>query len=258
MMNYEDKDEKTLFSKVLDQVKHCQKTGFPSFTDFFDPIRGARFLSTLSQQRGIFARAFGGFEGCERQMLGFSCDGELDDDSFPIALLKITYNAKFSRELTHRDYLGSVLSLGLVRDKVGDIFCKNDLAFLFVHSDIASYIECNLEKIANTKVKITRAHFDEFFALFQEFQSKRKEITVTLSSLRLDAFVASAFKLSRGDATDLITAEKVFINWALCSNNSKPLKEGDVVTCRGKGRFKVLALEGKSRKERLIVRLEVF
>lgn len=252
MFNEREPDEKLLFSKVLNQASLCEKNHDNYFTDFLDPYRANKFISAFKTLKNfdLCIKAFGGNGDAERLVIGFSPDYvELENGDFPIAMLKIKYDARFAKQLTHRDFLGSIIGLGIDRVKVGDIILKEDYALAYVYKDIAEYIAFNLEKIGRSKVTNEICGLESIIS----DKEKEEEITIIASSLRIDTIVGNAFKLSRGKAAELICADKVFINWQPVKSVSKVVAEGDMITLRGKGRAKINKILGKSKKGRFIV-----
>ena len=209
------------------------------------------FLQRFTKM-GIEAQLYGGHEDSERMMLGFASSYEpLFNESFPIVPLAITYNGRFSRQLTHRDFLGAVLSLGLDRGKIGDIILGESGAVMYVAKEVADYITENLLEIGRTTVTIT-PHIE-----LTGLQATSTEKRITTASLRLDAVISVAFHLSRGNASALIESEKVFVNWAIAKKTLQ-LSQGDIVTIRGTGRIRIDTILGSTKKDRTALMITVF
>lgn len=243
-------EERLLLAKVLDQAIFSLKKHENTFTDFCDPKNIEMIIKTVQGIAELNFFVFGGSEGCERRMIGFCPDyRNIDEIDFPIKAVKIISNTKFSKELSHRDFLGSVLGLGIDRSKVGDIFIFEDFTIVFVNEEIAAYISSNLERVG--KAPVTTEVFDS--RSIELPQGKTEEKTATVSSLRADALVGAAFNISRGKAQTLIDGEKVFVNWSSLLNGSKQLKEGDMISVRGLGRAKVSSIGGRTKKDRIVV-----
>ena len=249
---FRDAEDRLLFAKALDRFKASQYKNHAAFTDFMNPQRGVMFLQRFVKM-GVNVGVYGGYEGAERMMLGFAPDyaDGLAGGEYPITPLAVAYNGRFSRALTHRDYLGAVLGLGIDRGKIGDIQLVESGAVMYVESDIAAYIMENLLDVGRTAVTVavhTQVHS-------VEATGTQKRITV--ASLRVDAVIAVAFHLSRGKAAALIESEKVFVNWAVAKKTLQ-LGEGDIVTIRGMGRVRVDAAVGHTKKDRVVVMVTVF
>jgi RNA-binding protein YlmH len=173
-------------------------------------------------------------------------------DAFPISCVRIDYNTKFSRELTHRDYLGSVLGLGINREKTGDILIDEKGAYMLMDSDVATFVVASLERVGHTAVKTSIVR--DFHAPDKDGVEKR----LTVASLRLDAVLCGALNISRGKAAELIKGEKAFVNWLPAKSGSMTVAEGDVLTLRGTGRVILKEISGITKKDRVSVTVEIF
>ena len=251
-----DGEERLLFAKVLDQAMLAAKRRQPAFSDFMDRAKCARFAERLRGERELSVTAFGGTEDAERQKLGFCpAEEELTEEEFPISVLRITKkNKKFGQSgLSHRDYLGSILGLGIERRLLGDILVSEEETFCFVSEEIADYITVNLEQVSKTSVKVEQVSRAEAVT---ERQTETKRLTA--ASLRLDAVAGEVFHLSRGKVQALISQEKAAVNWSVVTSTSFQLKEGDMVSLRGFGRFRMGAVSGKTKKDRIVFEAEKY
>ena len=255
LKNVTKPDEKLIFSKAFDRAYYCIKNFEPAFTEFLDPYKISSILSLLGYKFDFNTKVFGGMDNCERQKLGFFPEFMLEEDyKFPISVIEITYNLQFSKKLTHRDFLGSLIGLGIVRGKIGDIIIEDDKVYVFVDEDIADFINVHLEKVGHTKVKTKIISYEDIKPKEETMECKN----ITVSSLRLDAVLSGVFNMSRGKISDLIKAEKAFINWNMCDSVSKQVSEGDIITLRGFGRVKIVELVGKTKKDRFLLSIHKF
>lgn len=252
--NVDSAEDRLWYAKALDRLESVQKRHNTDFTDFTNPFRANRFISIAKKHFPADIEAFGGYPQAERLMLGFAPEGYgLNETDFPIAAIKIGYAEKFSKSLEHRDFLGSIIGLGLDRSKTGDILLIDSAAVVVCSSDIADYIKANLEFVGHTKVKIETA---DLSSLDYEQNTKHKKIIV--ASLRLDAVISAAFGLSRSKAAALIKSEKAFINWICEKSAAKTLKENDIVTLRGCGRLKISEIINETKKGRLVINVRIY
>ena len=241
-------DDRLLIAKVLDQAGFSLKKHENTFSDFCDPRKIEMTINTISGIKGIKYKVFGGFNDCERRVIGFCPDyRDIEEKDFPISVIRIDVNTKFSKELTHRDFLGSILGLGISREKIGDIFIYESYALIFAFNEISSYIVSNLTKVGHTSVKVISDDLASINLPVEKYEEK----SVTISSLRVDAFLSAVFNISRGKAQDLVENEKVFVNWVSASSASKVVKEGDTISLRGFGRAKLMTVKGKTKKDRI-------
>lgn len=245
-------DEKLIFAKAIDQAYYCIKKYKPAFTDFLDPYKTSELLKLIGNNNEFNIKIFGGTENCERNIIGFFPEYiEINIYDFPISAVKIKVNTKFCTMPAHKDFLGSIIGLGITREKTGDIIINENKAFVFVKDDILDYICCNLDRVGNTKVQVSKVEFIKC----ENNKSKLTEQNIISSSLRIDTILSAAFKLSRSKASEFILSGKVYINWILIENVSKQVNIGDVITLRGCGRIKILDIEGKTKKDRIILNI---
>ena len=205
-----------------------------------EQMLAAQYMDHLGFSRYAFD---GGYPGAERRMLGVF-DGERQ--AFPLCALELSFRK--SDRLTHRDFLGALMSLGIERETVGDILVEDGRCVVFVKEEMTSYIRSQLSKVGSAGVKIAEADtaalpqgrgFDERFC--------------TVSSLRMDAVVAAAAGLSRERAKQLIVSGGVAHNYEVCQSVSRMTAEKDVITIRGKGKYVINGVQGETKKHRIIV-----
>ncbi len=247
-----DSDERLVLAKAIDRLELAKKTYTPEFTIFMDPYKAYSIRDMLLNNECDIL-VYGGYDDSERVKIGFFPEfSNADINEFPIRAVEISYNLQFSRALSHRDFLGSLLGLGIKREKTGDIIIDDGRAVAFVDSDIADYIAVNLERVGHTKVRVKM--LEHFNPKPKEAQEKR----LTVPSLRIDALLSSALNISRGKASDLIKGEKAFVNWKKVISVSHTVKENDVITLRGVGRVKINEIMGTTKKDRILINVSVF
>ncbi len=255
LRNIRQPDERLLLAKVLDQADFSLKHHSNAFTDFISPSQMSLVLEVVGHMKDINHCVFGGNDECERRIIGFCPDYyEIEKSDFPIKALKIKINTKFSNGLTHRDFLGAVLGLGIDRGKIGDIFIFEDCTYVFSLSDISEYLALNLERVGKTAVKTETVDVCDVQMPEKNVVEKR----VTVSSLRLDAVVGAVFNMSRGKSAALIESEKVFVNWNEEVSVSKLVKEGDMLSVRGFGRSKIIEAGSRTKKDKVVVLFEKY
>ena len=170
----------------------------------------------------------------DRKVLCFLASYEEELYALPFVCLKIApANKRFAEELTHRDYLGAVMNLGIERSMVGAIVLQDGIAWAFVMEKMSRYLTENLTMIRHTTV------VTEITADFSELPDpETEEISGTVSSVRLDSITALCGRLSRTKAASLIEGEKVSVNGAVCTNASLNLHGGEILSIRGIGKFR--------------------
>ncbi len=195
---------------------------------------------------------YGGSELCERRMAAFGADRSTA--AFPIACLYIApRNFKFAQALSHRDFLGAILGLGIKRETIGDIFVHDSAAYVFCTQVMAAYLIDHLTQVNRTSVQCIRAD-----NVPDAFLPKPQYKCVNIASARLDALVAAVFPLSRTQCSALAAQKKLFVDSRVINDASHTVPEGAIVSVRGFGRFRYLGPEKTTRKQRLQVGVEVF
>lgn len=221
-------NENELTKKRLTELSHrAFERGYTTFSDFLN-LEEISLLESLHTESKY--NLYGGYDNADRCVASF---GECEEYQYPISCIKIEpANQKFADELSHRDFLGALMNLGINRSTLGDIIVTNNTGYLFCLNSIKEYILQNLDRIKHTTVKCTES------VLPAEIAEKKPEpIELTVSSQRVDITVAAVFKLSRNAVTQLVNQEKVFINSKIAYKESLTLKIGDIVSVRGKGKF---------------------
>lgn len=235
--------------KIQDVFKLSEKYHSPRFSKFLDENEQA-----VLKKEGIFGGTlFGGYEDSERCMLGAFPDWmEASPEDFPIKVLEIT--KKYDKDLSHRHYLGTILSLGIERNKIGDILVGEDVSFVFVCEDIAEFIKDSITKIAGCGVSIRICEFSDIKVPDKQFEF----IETVAASLRLDAIIASMLKVSRNDAKDIILSGKVMVNHIEKLQTDFVLSKSDLLSVRGFGRTEIFNIGSRTRSERVHITLKKY
>lgn len=195
---------------------------------------------------------FGGYPSAERIVAAFGNNAESAE--FPIAVVQISPAIeKFSDKLTHRDFLGGLMNLGIKRELLGDILISGNTAYVFCLEQITDYIIKNLTRIKHTTVRVTELSKLPDTAINEP---KCKELIVP--SLRLDAVISAVYKLSRKESCNLINSDKVFINSRQIKSTSCQLKQEDIVSVRGSGRFKYIEQLRTTKKDRIVISINLY
>jgi len=244
-----------VINHIRDLAKRCYQTNMYTFTDFLALGDLSDFLEAGREFSYVPYTIWGGNEACERKMIRFGSEEQLGYvEDFPIAALEIKpVMEKFSDDLGHRDFLGSLMNLGIERDTLGDLFVKDNRAVLFCERRMADYIIENLYKIRHTQVKV-----QEIFDIESLSVSEKKEMSVSVASERIDGVISHVFNLSRSDSAEMFATGKVFLNGRLMENESRKLVPGDVVSARGYGKFEFCELSGISRKGKQYVKVKLY
>lgn len=238
-----DKD-KLFFRKLDDAVFLCEKRGDPYFSPFLSE-GDQRLAEDYLRSRGFTGYLFfGGCSNSERKMLGLSAYGDFSESDFPISAVEFRFRA--ADKLSHRDFLGALMSLGIERDTVGDILVEDGRCVVFLTEEISSYVTSQITKIGRAGVKLCQADLSRL-PKGRGFD----EQSITVSSLRLDNIVAAVSGLSREKTKSLILLGGVSLNFSECTNISRALSGGDVLSVRGKGKYKINGVTGETKKHRI-------
>lgn len=241
-------------AQVLDKAEQAIKTWEVVCTDFLAPPILAEIEQIFRRLTEIQFLADGGYPQAERQRVGFArSEIPLDPSQVEVALLDISGNFLFD-PATHRDFLGAILGTGIVRDKIGDILVLGERgAQALVLPEMVEFLEQSLVQVRSVPVKTQRVGIEEL-----KFHAPtKKEITTVEASLRLDAIASAGLGVSRSKMVEAINTGDVRVNWKEIKQSSYPVKSGDLIAVRGKGRVEVGEI-AVTKKERYRVQLTRF
>nr|MCR5581488.1 hypothetical protein [Pseudobutyrivibrio sp.] len=236
-------DDQLLYKRLIELSNRAYQNNIFTFSDFL----------SLSQQDVLYQAArdksfapikydlFGGYENCERKMVRFGSEDDLGYlVDYPIKCVKVEPLAKkFAKEYTHRDYLGSLMSLGIDRKKFGDIFVDGMDAYIYADESTADYLLENFVSVGRNSVKCSISELPDSYK-----KAALTESTIQVASPRADAVIAKVYNLSRKDTIPYFTEKKVSINGHIVENNDKLLSAGDSVSVRGFGKFNLVSEGG--------------
>ena len=244
-------DNNLLASRIKDALRLCDLTQVPKFIGFLRPEEVAFILEAcdIGTCRHGF---FGGYENAERVYFGAFPDwSEGENELFPISALTFTYRE--SQQLSHRSFLGTFMSLGITRETVGDILIEKGRAVAFFSSDIADFVLSQITKISGEGVTVEKG-----YSLPLPGMTGFSQFADTVASARLDCVVASLAGCSRSVACQLIEEKLVLVNSVCCDKTVKNIKNGDTVTIRSKGKFIIDSIDGRTKKDRLIIKAKKY
>ena len=245
-------EERYLMRHIEDLARTAQARGIARYSSFLSDREQDLARAALNRVGAEDFRFDGGWQDAERKLLCLEPEGCFPGN--PLCCVRLRCRIQPGGDPpSHRDYLGSLMGLELKREALGDIVLPADqpgVAYVFALETAAELICQELRQAGHTDLTAELLPLDEL----PEFpQAERETRTATVSSLRLDAVLAAMLRCSRGMAADLITAGRVEINHLPVESVHAPVYERDVFTVRGKGRFCLTALPGKSKKDRSII-----
>lgn len=247
------KDEHPFIDSIFGWVDQVENQYSPYLTEFLDP-RQTYILENLVRQRSdLHFLFYGGYEQAERKRCLIYPDYyEPTQDDFDIQLFEIIYPKKFTL-LSHGQILGTLVNSGLKRESFGDIISDSERWQFFVNRKIEQFLTLQIEKIGNVSIRLEKRKYTEVIFPKDEWVQEM----IILSSLRLDNLISGIYNISRQRSKQLIESGKVKVNWI---ENIRPdflVYLLDVVSVRGFGRIKIQVIEGKTKKNKLRVLVDV-
>lgn len=223
-------------ARVIDKAEQAIRTWEVVLTDFLSPPVMFEVQKIFSKLTDIELLAWGGYPQAERQRLGISrSEIPLDSSQIELAVLDVAGNFLFDTA-THRDFLGSILGTGIVREKVGDIIVLGERgAQVIVVPEMVEFLTTSLTQVRSVAVKTRQIDFADL----KIRPPKKKEMTTVEASMRLDAIASAGFGMSRSKMANAISAGDVRINWKDITQASYNVKAGDLISVRGKGRLEI-------------------
>lgn len=249
-----NKEELLLQKRLAELSRIAYTREIVTFSEFLN-LNELNILHTTPKDMLLSQyKTYGGYGLSERQMAAFLPDALYYDYQYPIQIIEISpVNRKFAEELSHRDYLGAVMNLGIERCKLGDILIEDGKAILFAKEELAGYIMEHLTRIRHTTVKTS------ILSAFEDsYEPRYEELKGTVASVRLDTVLSLAYPLSRSKITGLIKGARVFVNGKLVTSNGYRLKEGDILSVRKMGRIGYNGILSETKKGRYMVSIRKY
>ncbi len=259
------KEEQLLEKHFIDLSRQAYHRNIVTYSDFLN-LNEQNILHSIPKDK-LYTKfiVFGGYEFAERQMAAFLPDAlslreNLDSEELEslfeqeLSVLHISpLHKKYSETLTHRDYLGSILNLGIERSMLGDILITDLEAMVFVKTQMCEFLTDHISRIRHTSVMATIDNLNGF-----HYEPHYEEIKGTVASVRLDSLLSVAFSSSRSKLSGLIEGGKVFVNGRLMTSNAYQVKEHDIISVRGMGKFEFVETLALTKKKRIYVSLRKY
>ncbi|EFJ50818.1 hypothetical protein VOLCADRAFT_57892 [Volvox carteri f. nagariensis] len=243
-------------ARVLEIAERAAQRWDVVWTDFLPPPIVADSMAALASRTDIVCLPWGGYAQAERCRIALGREELMEPlQSDPqqldgVAALQVKGNFMFD-PAKHPDFLGAILGTGVVRDKVGDILVQGEAgAQILVDPELVEHFEMSLVQVRTVPVEVRRIALSELSVR----PPRQEEVSSVEASLRLDAIASAGFRMSRTKMGDLIKAGDVRLNWRPVTKTSVDVKAGDVISCAGKGRLEVRAVD-VTRKEKYLVTL---
>ncbi|WP_455538481.1 YlmH family RNA-binding protein [Terrisporobacter sp.] len=244
-----DIDLKNKMFKIIDKANGCLKNYDVRYSDFLNPFEVENAKAILNSDTNLKYTVDGGYDESERKIVFiYPFYMEYEEVGETLRFIQIEGNFKF-KSISHKDYLGSLLSLGIKREKIGDIIIHDNFCQVIVSHDICDFILMNLEKVARNNVKlkeISREHIKYNPPTY-------KDVSFTVSSSRLDCIISGLYNISRQESAKLINNEKVQLNYEKITACSKEIKSECLISVRGKGRCRITTIGDLTKKGKIKV-----
>lgn len=244
------KDEHPFIDQVFSWIDHVEETYQMKLTDFLNP-REQQIVDMLigTSMEGLKVYKHGGSNNAERRRVIIApMYKNVREDSFQLSLMQASYNERFV-SLGHRDVMGAFLSLGIKRQKLGDIIVENGRIQIIMADELSPYVLTNLTAIKRAKINLE----EQPLSSVAEKEVSWVESDQVVSSLRLDTIVKAIYKLSRKDAGVFITKGLVKVNYQVTDDRKLVLEAGDMLSLRGKGRSKLIRINGRTKKDKFSI-----
>ncbi|WP_058307891.1 YlmH family RNA-binding protein [Gracilibacillus massiliensis] len=246
------KEEYPFIDQVLSWRDHVTTRYESKVIDFLHPREQRIFDTIIGNDEEIQLHFFGGWELAERKRAVLApYYEEISNDSFEVVLLQATFPQKFV-SIEHPDVLGSFLSAGIKRKKIGDIVIYEDTIQIVVAEDIMTYLITNITSIKKAGVSFEKVPLTNRLPS----QDKWQELTTTCASLRLDVLIKEIYQMSRQQALNLIKKGYVKVNFQTIDQPAFLLEDGDLLSIRGKGRSRIKELQGRTKKDKIRITYE--
>lgn len=259
---YANEEDRLLVSRLLDKIEFVEKRNTVENTDFLDMRQRQLLEKLLMEIKFNNYIAYGGYKTAERTSIVIYPDkledifkNDLFDYNTIFSVIKINLPNELKGMYSHRNYLGAVIKIGIKREKVGDIITSKDGAELIVLKENEKYLLNGLKDLT----RFSKAEFETIKINELKIEEPKTQIVkIIIPSMRIDSIVSEIIRTSRAKALAIIKEERVFVNHELVVKGSKEVKENDIITVRGKGRFKIKEIISNTRKGNLVLEVEKY
>ena len=248
-----DIELKNKMYQIIDKANSCIKNYDVKCSDFLNPYEVKNAIDILNSERDLKYTVDGGYEEAERSVISiYPFYMEYEDIEKQLRFLQIEGNFKF-KTISHKDYLGSLMNLGIKREKVGDIIIHENFCQVIVSADICDFVIMNLEKVSRNNVKVKEISKNEIIYNPPNY----KEISFTITSSRLDCVISGLYNISRQESMKFINGEKVQVNYEKIKSPSKEVRDDSLISVRGKGRAKITSIGELTKKGKIKIKAKL-
>lgn len=248
-----DVELKNKMFKVIDRANSCLKNYDVKQTEFLNPYEIRNAIAVLNSESDIKYTVDGGYANAERSTIFiYPYYMEYEQIESALKFIQVEGNFKF-KSISHKDYLGAILNLGIKREKIGDIIIHENFCQVVVSNDICDFIIMNLTKVSRNNVSVKEISKNDIIENSPEY----KDIAFTVSSDRLDCIISGLYNISRQDSTKYINGERVYVNYEKVTSTSKEIKDNSLISVRGKGRAIVVKVGELTKKGRIKIQAKL-
>lgn len=248
-----DIELKNKMFKVIDKANSSEKNYDVRYTEFLNPYEIRNAVAILNSNSNIKYTVDGGYDQAERSMIYiYPFYMEYEDIENGLRFIKIEGNFKF-KSISHKDYLGALMNLGIKREKVGDIIIHENFCQVVVSNDICDFIIINLDKVSRNNVTVKEISKEDIIYNSPNY----KEVSFTVSSDRLDCVISGLYNISRQDSAKYINGEKVHVNYEKITSVSKVVRADTLISVRGKGRVIVSEIGDLTKKGKIKIKAKL-
>ena len=248
---YRSSGDEEIAAKLLELAENALRSQKYKISEFLDPY-GLSIAETIAAHyERVRLETGGGYAGAERSKAAFVDDSFAGKLVFNITAVQVSWDKRYYT-IGHRDILGSLMSMGIKREVTGDIILNPEGCHIILDAAMRDYILTNLIRVATSPVSVREVLLEEI----SPKEEKVKEIRTTVASLRLDVIAAAGFGVSRSRMAGDIAADKLKVNWQEAKSSAQPVKAGDIISMRGRGRLEVCEILGQTKKGRISVVLK--
>ena len=257
---YKNQEQRILAAKILDKLEFTKTKNKIQSTDFINLNEQETAIKLLKKVDCNNYYFFGGKENTERKVLVIYPEkiteemSRKNDDKI-LSIIRIKIPNELEGQYDHRTYLGSCIKIGIEREKIGDILVEKTGADIIAKNEVIEFLHQNLSSLTRFK----SAEFSiENIKEIKDVEVAKIEISAIVASIRLDNIVSTLAKTSRSKAQEILKQERVFLNHQVETKASKEVKQGDIITIRGKGRFEFKEIAGNTRKGRFVIKIDKY
>ena len=263
LLKYPEQDDKMLIAKIFDKIQfltHRNEIQISNFLDERQQMIVENMLKSICISNYILD---GAYDEAERKILLLfpeKLSNILENQKLKILnqqldVISIELPNDLIGQYQHKNYLSAIIKIGIVREKVGDILVRENGADLIVKKEVSTYIKDEFSKLTRfQKANIEMKTIEEL----QQVEKKREIINILIPQLRLDCIITELLHISRSKANEIIDQERVSINYTVKTKSATIIKENDILTIRGKGKYKIGNIIGTSAKGKIRLQIEKY